>query len=319
MILDHGYNLTLRPMKYPQFYEMYKNALKNTWTVEEISFHRDLPQLRTMTPAERHMVQRLVAFFATGDSLVSNNLVLNLYQAVNAPEARMYLSRQLFEEALHVQFYLTLLDNYVPDPLERERMFDAVNNVPSVAAKAKWMAKWMDEGVRSTHNIIAFSSCVEGLFFYGAFAYIFYMKDRGLLPGLADGTNWVMRDETMHMNFAFEVVDIARREDPMGLGAIDEGTVRAMITSAVDAESVFAQDALSGGIVGLSTRDMRSYLEYVADQRLARLGLVAEYGAKNPFPFMDQQGMMPLANFFERRVSEYQTNVTGEVTFDESF
>ena len=120
MLLDPGFELTLRPMRYPQFYDMYRNAIKNTWTVEEINFQIDISDLHgKMSPGERHLIHRLVAFFATGDSIVSNNLVLNLYQHLNAPEARMYLSRQLYEEALHVQFYLTLLDNYLPDPEER--------------------------------------------------------------------------------------------------------------------------------------------------------------------------------------------------------
>src|SRR5258708_3757448 len=137
MILDPGFDLTLRPMKYPVFFEMYKAAIKNTWTVEEVDFSHDVGDLQArLTPAERHLIHRLVAFFATGDSIVGNNLVLNLYKHVNAPEARMYLSRQLYEEALHVQFYLTLLDNYLPDAAEREAAFAAVDNIPSIKLTA---------------------------------------------------------------------------------------------------------------------------------------------------------------------------------------
>ena len=137
MLLDPGMDLTLRPMRYPAFFEMYKAAIKNTWTVEEVDFSTDLADLaRRVTPAERHLIQRLVAFFATGDSIVGNNLVLNLYRHINSPEARMYLSRQLYEEALHVQFYLTLLDNYLPDMAEREQAFAAIENIPSIKAKA---------------------------------------------------------------------------------------------------------------------------------------------------------------------------------------
>src|SRR6188474_1084707 len=145
MLLDHGFNLTLRPMRYPHFYEMYKNAIKNTWTVEEVDFSTDVADLRAkMTPAERHLINRLVAFFATGDSIVANNLVLNLYKHINSPEARMYLSRQLYEEALHVQFYLTLLDTYIPDHHEREQAFTAVENIPSIREKARVCVRWMD-------------------------------------------------------------------------------------------------------------------------------------------------------------------------------
>ena len=145
MLLTPGLNLTLRPMAYPQFFEMYRNAIKNTWTVEEVDFSTDLVDLRSkMSDAERHLIHRLVAFFATGDSIVGNNLVLNLYKHLNAPEARMYLSRQLYEEALHVQFYLTLLDTYVPDPAERSRAFAAIDNIPSIQRKARFCMKWMD-------------------------------------------------------------------------------------------------------------------------------------------------------------------------------
>ena len=145
MILNPGFNLTLRPMKYPVFFEMFKTAIKNTWTVEEVDFSTDVTDLRTrMKPAEQHLIKRLVAFFATGDSIVGNNLVLNLYKHINSPEARMYLSRQLYEEALHVQFYLTLLDTYVTDPAERAEAFAAVDNIPSIQKKAQFCFKWID-------------------------------------------------------------------------------------------------------------------------------------------------------------------------------
>ena len=145
MILDPGLNLTLRPMQYPKFFDMYKAAIKNTWTVEEVDFSHDLGDLRSrLTPAERHLINRLVAFFATGDTIVSNNLVLNLYRHINAPEARLYLSRQLYEEALHVEFYLTLLDSYMPDQKERAAAFAAVQNIPSIKRKADFCFKWID-------------------------------------------------------------------------------------------------------------------------------------------------------------------------------
>src|SRR6478735_8820212 len=208
MLLDPGFNLTLRPMRYPHFYEMYKNAIKNTWTVEEVDFSMDVTDLRSkMSPAERHLIQRLVAFFATGDSIVANNLVLNLYRHINAPEARMYLSRQLYEEALHVQFYLTLLDNYVTDPEERFRAFAAIENIPSIRRKAEFCLRWLDsietldrletkaDRRQFLLNLVCFAACIEGLFFFGAFAYVYFLRSTGLLHGLAAGTNWVFRDE----------------------------------------------------------------------------------------------------------------------------
>jgi len=145
MILDPGFDLTLRPMKYPVFFDMYKDAIKNTWTVDEVDFSSDITDLQSkLTKSEAFLISRLVAFFATGDSIVGNNLVLNLYTHVNSPEARLYLSRQLYEEALHVQFYLTLLDTYLPDMKEREKAFAAVHNIPSIKNKAEFSFKWMD-------------------------------------------------------------------------------------------------------------------------------------------------------------------------------
>jgi ribonucleoside-diphosphate reductase beta chain len=319
-------------MRYPHFYEMYKNAIKNTWTVEEVDFSIDVTDLRSkMTPPERHLISRLVAFFATGDSIVANNLVLNLYKHINSPEARMYLSRQLYEEALHVQFYLTLLDTYIPDVAEREQAFAAVENIPSIRKKAQFCLKWIDsiqdlDSLKTKDdrrqfllNLICFAACIEGLFFFAAFAYVYFLRSKGLLPGLASGTNWVFRDESAHMNFAFEVVKKVRAEEP---DLIDEDLRRQiieMLDEAVECEVQFAEDVLSGGVAGFSVTDMRQYLEFIADQRLAMLGLQKVYGAKNPFSFMDLQDVQELANFFERRVSAYQVAVAGEVSFGEAF
>jgi len=331
-ILDPGFDLTLRPMRYPQYFDMYKDAIKNTWTVDEIDFSDDLVDLdRKLMPAEKHLVSRLVAFFATGDSIVANNLVLNLYQHINAPEARMYLSRQLYEEALHVQFYLTLLDNYIPDLAEREAAFAAIENIPSIRAKGEFCFRWIDsisglsqlETVEDRKqfllNLICFAACIEGLFFFAAFAYVYFLRSKGLLNGLADGTNWVFRDESCHMNFAFAIVDTVREEQPELFDADLEASVRTMIRDAVDCEHQFAADVLGEGVPGMSLADTRTYLEFVADQRFVQLGYAPEFGSKNPFSFMELQDVQGLSNFFERTVSSYQVGVEGDVAFDEDF
>lgn len=332
MILDPGLDLTLRPMRYPVFYEMYKKAIRNTWTVDEVDFSTDLVDLhRRLLPPERHLVSRLVAFFATGDSIVANNVALNLYRHVNAPEARMYLSRQIYEEALHVQFYLTLLDSYIPDLEERERAFAAIHNVPSIARKGEFCFRWMDSVQELDRletreqrrafllNLLCYGLCVEGLFFFAAFAYVYFLRSKGLLNGLASGTNWVFRDESMHMAFGLEVARTARNEEPELWDAALERQVTSMLEEAVDCEMQFADDLLQGGIPGLSQRDMRQYLEFVADQRLMSVGIAPRFGAKNPFSFMELQDVQELSNFFERRVSAYQVGVSGNVAFDESF
>jgi len=649
-LLDPGMCLTLRPMTYPAFYEMYRTAIKNTWSVEEVNFSTDITDLSSkMTEAECHLIRRLVAFFATGDSIVSNNLVLNLYKHINAPEARMYLSRQLYEEALHVQFYLTLLDTYVPEPDERALAFAAVDNIPSIRAKAEFCNKWIDsiQGIEHIEtreqrkqfllNLICFAACIEGLFFFAAFAYVYFLRSKGLLHGLSAGTSWVFRDESCvpipytdlltergflpldqvlreqnirvaqyteqgaiefvlprayvrkpfsgklikvvtdksmsltttpdhdnvtrskttrklrktvapetstsssselicagfgtgshieltdierfaiayqadaaerikgdgsrggtvgvsfdltksrkrerlealltrlgweyttsdsdlrrsfyvkvsvehlpllvkdfswvplseingtwchefvdelqhwdgyvaddrtciqftntnesaanivqaiatmagctssiyrrpddrketyrdvfnvfikqrdavdlhraakievpyegevgcvnvpsgmiivrqegkvaitgncHMAFAFEVVDVVRREEPYLFDAKLEADVRTMIAEAIECETLFATDLLEKGIAGLSVVDVRQYLQYCADQRLVTLGFAKEYNAKNPFQFMDLQDVQEVTNFFERRVSAYQMGVEGEVSLDAAF
>jgi ribonucleoside-diphosphate reductase beta chain len=332
MLLDPGFDLTLRPMKYPIFYEMYKNGIKNTWTVDEVDFSTDLVDLHTkMTPAETHLISRLVAFFATGDSIVGNNLVLNLYKHVNSPEGRLYLSRQLYEEALHVQFYLTLLDTYIPNPQERAEAFSAIENIPSIKKKADFCFKWIDsiqdfDTLQSKEdrrkflmNMICFATCVEGLFFFAAFAYVYFLRSKGLLAGLATGTNWVFRDESMHMAFALEVIKTVRKEEPDLFNEQMEDMVVQMMEDAIDCEMEFASDILQFGIAGMSAKDMRQYLEFVADQRLESLNIAPRYNVKNPFPFMELQDMQELANFFERRVSAYQMGVSGSVSFDEAF
>jgi ribonucleoside-diphosphate reductase beta chain len=331
-LLDPGMCLSLRPMSYPVFFEMYRAAIKNTWTVEEVDFSTDVRDLqKKMTDAERHLIHRLVAFFATGDSIVANNLVLNLYRHINAPEARMYLSRQLYEEALHVQFYLTLLDTYVPDQGERQRAFAAVETIPSIARKAAFCLRWLDSTSELSRletraqrkqfllTLICFAGCVEGLFFFGAFAYVYFLRSRGLLHGLAAGTNWVFRDESAHMAFAFETCKIILREEPELLDAEMEAAISEMFDEAVSCETQFAEDLLGGGVVGLSVGEVRGYLEHCADQRLATLGLPKRYDTRNPLTFMELQDVQEVANFFERRVSAYQVGVVGEVAFDAAF
>ena len=330
-LLDPGMDLTLRPMRYPDFYDRFRDAIKNTWTVEEVDLHSGLKDLARLSPAEQHLVNRLVAFFATGDTIVANNLVLNLYQHVNSPEGRLYLSRQLFEEAVHVQFYLTLLDTYVTDERERAEAFAAVENIPSIKRKADFCFRWIDSLGSLTQletaadrrafllNLICFAACIEGLFFYGAFAYVYFLRSRGLLNGLASGTNWVFRDESMHMAFAFDVVETVRREEPELFDDELAGEVRDMLTEAVECEVQFAADLLDQGVSGMSLTDMREYLQHVADRRLGQLGLDPLYGSANPFAFMELQDVQELSNFFERRVSAYQVGVGGSVGFDDEF
>jgi ribonucleoside-diphosphate reductase beta chain len=328
-LLTPGFEITLEPMRYPQFWASFEQAQSNNWTVQEISFSTDIADLREkLSGPEKHVVSRLIAFFAVGDQLVQNNAAITLYKHVNAPEARAYYSRQIYEEALHTQFYRLNLKAYVPDIAEQQHLFAANETVPSVKAKAQFCEKWMDQmnaidtldtdDKKRTFlmNLLAFACAVEGLFFFAAFAYVYYLRDRGLLHGLASGTNWVFRDESTHMRFAFQVVDVIRREEP-NLWEGMEDRVREMLAEAIECEMQFARDTLSMGVVGFSETDMHEYLRYVADGHCQRLGMAPIYNAKCPFDFMLKQDVQSLTSFFERTVADYSVGIGGDVSFEE--
>jgi len=335
MILNTELNLTLRPMQYPQFFKLYKDSIKNIWTTDELDFSIDYEHLRDkLSPKEAHLIKRLVAFFATADNLVAHNLVLNFYKHINSPEYRMFLGKQLFDEMLHVETYLLLVDNYLPDPAERNEAFDAYRNIPSVKLKADFCFKYMDsinnldkldteEKKRQfVENLICFAACVEGLFFFGSFAYVYFLRNRGLLPGLAAATNWVFRDETNHIDAAMAAIHVIREEYPHLFDSSLRKRVEEMIDEAIEVEMAFCADALSLGVSGISPQMMREYLMYCADSRLVQLGYPKKYNAKNPFPFMVLQDVQSLTNFFEKRVTEYQKGFSATkqaVVFNEAF
>ncbi|MEM7403142.1 MAG: ribonucleotide-diphosphate reductase subunit beta [Myxococcota bacterium] len=337
-ILRPGLDLVLRPMKYPVFYEMYKDAVKNTWSVEEVDFSGDIADLDKLSSAEQHLIKRLVAFFATADTIVLQNQEENISSHVQPPEAKMYIARQEFEEALHMDFYLTLLDTYVPDLQEREEAFAAVHSIPSIKLKADFCLRWMQsiEHIKQLQtaehrrlfllNLICYASCIEGLFFFAAFAYVYFLRSKGLLHGLATGTNWVFRDESCHINFACEVIQTCRREEPSLFDEQLNQQVQQMMQDAIACELQFGEDVLSvndqspsGRIAGFPLADLEQYLQYVADLNLEKMGFEPQYHVDNPFSFMRLQDMQELTNFFERRVSAYQTSVSGDVSLNEDF
>lgn len=335
MLLNPKLNLTLRPMKYPQFFDLYKNSIKNFWTTEEIDFATDLEHLRSkITPSEAHMIKRLVAFFATADNVVAHNLVISFYKHINSPEFRMFLGKQLFDEMLHVETYLLLVDNYIPDMKERQDAFEAYQNIPSVKRKADFCFRYMDgiEQIDSLdsdekrrafiENLICFAACVEGLFFFGSFAYVYFLRSKGLLPGLATATNWIFRDESLHIEGAMMALNSIRSEYPHLFDkGLEERTVM-MLEEAIEVEMEFCTDALGIGVTGLSEPLMREYLGYVADQRLVQMGWKPRFKTRNPFSFMLLQDTRPLTNFFEKRVTEYQKGLkadSGDIVFDSAF
>jgi len=335
MLLNPDLNLTLRPMQYPHFFDLYKKSIKNFWTTEEIDFSEDLEHLRSkISPSEAHLIKRLVAFFATADNVVAHNIVISLYRHINSPEFRMFLGKQLFDEMPHVETYLLLVDNYIPNADERRDAFEAYQNIPSVKKKADFCFKYMDsieqidrldtdaKRREFIENVICFAACVEGLFFFGSFAYVYFLRNKGLLPGLATATNWVFRDESLHIEGAMLALQAMRKEYPQIFDEALEARTYEMVAEAIAVEMDFCRDALSYGVTGLSDILMEEYLEYVADQRLVQLGFKAKYQSRNPFSFMMLQDTRPLTNFFEKRVTEYQKGFkagTAEVVFDSTF
>ncbi|HMQ10795.1 MAG TPA: ribonucleotide-diphosphate reductase subunit beta [Oligoflexia bacterium] len=322
-------------MQYPQFFQLYRDSIKNIWTTDEIDFSMDIEHLRDkIKTSEAHLIRRLVAFFATADNIVAHNLVLNFYKHINSPEFRMFLGKQLFDEMLHVETYLLLVDNYIPDPAERKNAFSAYMQIESIKTKADFCFKYMDsidqlQATQTTEerqafleNLICFAAVIEGLFFFGSFAYVYFLRSKGLLPGLSTATNWVFRDESMHINGAMAVIEVIKKEYPELFTDTLKARVHAMLEEAIEAEFLFCKDALSFGVTGLTEKDMKQYLQYIADVRLTQLGYEKHYKVSNPFSFMILQDVQPLTNFFEKRVTEYQkglnTNVS-DITFDAAF
>lgn len=335
MLLDPHLELTLRPMRYPQFFQLYRDSLKNIWTTDELDFSVDLVDLRDrISPEEAHLIKRLVAFWATADNIVAHNLVLNFYRHLNSPEFRMVLGKQLFDEMLHVETYLLLVDTYLPDAAERAEAFAAYQEIPSVKLKAEFSFRYMDaiHGIdrldtdekrrQFVLNLICFAACVEGLFFFGSFSYVYFLRSKGLLPGLATATNWIFRDESLHITAAMKAVEAIRLEYPHLFGKDLEAVIHRMLDEAIDVELQFCEDAIQFGVTGLTRGQMHQYLQHCADLRLMDMGFSARYRVSNPFPFMMLQDVQPLTNFFEKRVTEYQKGFDLKVdrmSFEEAF
>ncbi|MBK7963405.1 MAG: ribonucleotide-diphosphate reductase subunit beta [Bdellovibrionales bacterium] len=300
MLLEPGLNLTLRPLKYPPFYKRFKDAIKNTWTLDDIDLSTDLIDLDSkITIHERRGLEIVLVFFTHGKQMVAGHLVEDLYRHLNCPEAKLYLSRQLFEESLHIQFYLTLLDAYLPQPERQAKILALVGKIPSISIKTQFCLKWSnsikDLKNLNTHedrkkfllNLIGFSTCVEGIFFSGAFAYICFLHSKDLLPGLAIGTQRILHDERQHFNFSLDLIETIRKKDPSLFSQSLNELVVQMIEDAIECEMEFAEEIFEEEISGLALQNVRQYLEFVADQKLDALGMPVRYHVKNPFYFMD--------------------------------
>ncbi|CAN5422030.1 ribonucleotide-diphosphate reductase subunit beta [soil metagenome] len=288
----------LFPIKYDQIWKMYKQAEASFWTTEEIDLSHDLIDWDKLTDNERHFLSHVLAFFAASDGIVNENLVLNFMKDVQIPEARCFYGFQIAIENIHAETYSLLIDTYIKNPVEKDKMFNALQTLPCVKKKADWAIKWIEESPTFAHRLVAFAA-VEGIFFSGSFCSIFWLKKRGLMPGLCFSNELISRDEGLHCDFACLLFNMLQ-EKP------GKEEVTAIITDAVMFEKEFVTDALPVSLIGMNAELMAQYIEFCADRLLLSLGCDKFYNATNPFPWMEMISLQGKTNFFEKRVGEYQ-------------
>ncbi|KZV62863.1 ribonucleotide reductase [Peniophora sp. CONT] len=316
LTLSHR-RFVLFPIRYPKVWDMYKRAQRSIWTAEEVDLGKDMKDwTENLSEDERHFISHVLAFFASSDGIVNENLVERFSCDVQIAEARMFYGVQVMMENVHSETYSLLLDHYIRDPAQRETLFDGIVTIAAIRRKADWALRWIaDDDSCFAIRLVAFA-CVEGIFFSGAFASIFWLKKRGLLPGLTFSNELISRDEGLHTDFACLLYSHLRSR-------LDEPYVRRLITEAVNIEKEFLRDALPVSLIGMNAELMSQYIEFVADRLLTALGYSKHFGASNPFDFMDMISMEGKTNFFEKRVSEYATNTAnmheGALSFADDF
>jgi len=286
------------PLKYHDIWQMYKTAEHSFWTAEEIDLAQDMTDWNDrLNDDERHFIKMVLAFFAASDGIVNENLAENFLKEVQYPEARSFYGFQIAIENIHSETYSLLIDTYIKDSEERDRLFHAIDNFDSIKQKADWALKWITQA-SFAERLIAFAA-VEGIFFSGSFCSIFWLKKRGLMPGLSFSNELISRDEGLHCRFACLLYNKYIKDK------LPEERVREIICSAVDIERVFITESLPASLIGMNNKLMIQYIEYVADFWLNELGCSKVYNVANPFDFMDMISLEGKGNFFEKRVSEY--------------
>lgn len=289
----------LFPIQYPEIWQMYKKAEASFWTAEEMDLSKDLHDwTNRLNDKERHFISHVLAFFAASDGIVNENLVERFSNEVQVAEARCFYGFQIMMENVHSETYSLLIDTYIKDPARREYLFDAIETIPCIKRKADWALRWIsDRRASFAERLVAFAA-VEGIFFSGSFASIFWLKKRGLMPGLTFSNELISRDEGMHTDFACLLFSHLRRRPHSKL-------VEKIITEAVTIEQEFLTDALPVALIGMNAKLMCQYIEFVADRLLVALGNDKVYAVTNPFDFMDMISLQGKTNFFEKRVSDY--------------
>jgi ribonucleoside-diphosphate reductase beta chain len=289
----------LLPIQYDKIWEMRKKALASFWTADELDLEADLNDWRyKLTEDERHFIKHVLAFFAASDGIVNENLCLNFYKDVQIAEARSFYATQIQIEDIHAETYSLLIDTYIQDSEEKKSLFNAIQTLDCVRKKAGWALNWIDNAPSFAHRLIAFAA-VEGIFFSGSFCAIYWLKKRGLMPGLTFSNELISRDEGMHTDFACLLYSMLNNK-------INPNEIRSIITQAVELEKEFVSDAIPVSLIGMNSQLMNQYIEFVADRLLLSLGNSKVYGTVNPFPWMEMISLQGKTNFFEKRVGDYQ-------------
>ena len=305
---------TTFPVRYSDLWDLYKKAVGSFWTVEEIDLAGDLKDWDKLSSDEQHFIKMVLAFFAASDGIVMENIDMNFSNDVQIPEARSFYAYQGFNESIHSETYSLMIDKLVRDPDEKARLFRAIETVPAVKKKAEWALKWMRPGSPFAQRLAAFA-CVEGIFFSGSFCSIFWLKKRGLMPGLSFSNELISRDEGLHQEFAVTLFSHL-------LDKPSQDTITEIVRSAVEIEKMFILEALPCKLIGMDSAEMSRYIEFVADRLLMQLGCPKVWKSENPFDWMETISLEGKTNFFEKRVGDYSKHMIAEgdgIRFDEEF
>lgn len=298
ILRENPQRFVLFPIQYPEIWRMYKQAEASFWTAEEIDLEQDRRDWAGLTDQERLFVSHILAFFAASDGIVLENLAARFMKEIQLPEARCFYGFQLAIENIHSETYSLLIDTYVKDNVERNRLFSAIETIPCVKKKAEWAIRWINNGASFAERLVAFAA-VEGIFFSGSFCAIFWLKKRGLMPGLTFSNELISRDEGLHCDFACLLYSMLKNK-------LSISVVHDIIRDAVECEKEFITESLPCSLIGMNATLMKQYIEFVSDRLLYALGYPKLYNAKNPFDWMELISLQGKTNFFERRVAEYQ-------------
>jgi len=311
LLSENKSRFVLFPIQSQPIWRMYKQAMNCFWKSDEINLTRDYKDWERLTEDEQHFIKYVLAFFAASDGIVTENLAVRFMSDVKLPEARCFYGFQIAMENIHSETYSLLIDSFIKDDREKTKLFEAINNFPCIRKKADWAIRWMESESESFAKRLVAFACVEGIFFSGAFCSIYWLKKRGLMPGLTFSNELISRDEALHCEFAVLLYKM------LGEKKLSNLEVSMIVTEAVSIEKEFICDALPCRLIGMNAGLMSQYIEFVADRLLQQFGVSKHYNATNPFDFMDMISLEGKTNFFERRVGEY--NLVADVKDDKAF